>query len=53
MVNIFCGALLGCLLGTFLGCVFIAGAIKRKIDKISKKAMHDVILGYTIIEYED
>lgn len=53
MFNIFCGALLGGLLGAFLGCAFIAGTIKHKMDEISKKAMHDVILGYTIIEYED
>lgn len=53
MVEIFCGALLGGFLGIFLGCAFIAGVIKHKIDEISKKAWRDVILGYTIIEYED
>ena len=52
MFNIFCGALLGGFLGAFLGCAFIAGTVKRKIDEISKKAMRDVILGYTTIEYE-
>ena len=52
MFNIFCGALLGSFLGAFLGCAFIAGTVKCKIDEISKKAMRDVILGYTTIEYE-
>lgn len=47
----------GTLLGTFAGIIASAGFlcyfVKKEINKISKEAMKSVILGYTIIQYED